>query len=105
MKGFLSTAYWEPIEPLAETISEPPNPAFVIPRAPTIPEENASFVPIKHNFGETFDRPLFTGREQTVKQKGGQIQKDCNGSPIMEERVQEKGQVKEESIQKRNLTT
>ena len=45
---------------------EPSNSSFTLPRASTIAEKEAQYVPQKFNFAEAFDRPLFQGR---VKRK------------------------------------
>ena len=62
MKPFSKDAYWQYLVPLEEVVPEPDNPTFKTPRAPTMAEDEAMFVPVKHNFDETFDRPVFTGK-------------------------------------------
>ena len=48
--------------PLEDVVEEPDNPTFVNPRAPTIEEKDACYVPVKHNFIEEFDVPEFKGK-------------------------------------------
>ena len=57
LKGFSPTAQWRLLQPIAHMVKEPQN---VVPlHAPTVPEEDAAFVPPKHDFAETFDRTPF----------------------------------------------
>ena len=46
---------------------EPENPTFKNPRAPTIEERDAEYVPVKHNFSERFERPAFEGTIDTIE--------------------------------------
>ena len=55
ISGFAETAKWKPLKPIEEPIAEPDNVVGML-HAPTIPEEDALFVPQKHNFAGTFDR-------------------------------------------------
>ena len=41
-------------------VDEPNNATFKNPRAPTIPEEHAKYVPTKHDFDTHIKRPVFT---------------------------------------------
>jgi hypothetical protein len=59
---FPQSAYWRPLVPNEEAVSEPDNTSFKKPRAPTVPEEDAATVPVKFNFDEAFDRPVFAGK-------------------------------------------
>ena len=65
-KFFSDDAFWEDLVPLEEVVEEPLNPTFCQPRAPTIEERDAKFVPVKHNFIEEFEVPKF---EATVSIK------------------------------------
>ena len=62
MKWFPDTAYWRVLKPKNETVDEPNNATFKNPRAPTIPEEDAKYVPTKHDFDTHIERPVFTGK-------------------------------------------
>jgi Transposase IS4 len=62
MAGFAPGSHWLPLQPQEETALEPLN-VLATARAPTVPREEADTVPVKHNFSETFDRPLFHGRQ------------------------------------------
>ena len=64
MKWFPDTAYWRVLQSNTESVDEPDNDTFKNPRAPTIPEEHAQYVPTKHDFDTHFDRPVFTGKHQ-----------------------------------------
>ena len=66
--------------------------------APTVPEEDAAFVPPKHDFVETFDRTPFIGMAKFPKLH-------CNGCPVVvdgkeqwEEKVSLKGGPKMEFL-------
>jgi hypothetical protein len=61
MTGFAPGSHWVPLLPDKEAVVEPVN-TLANARAPTVPRDEAFTVPIKHNFNETFDRPLFQGR-------------------------------------------
>ena len=58
--GFAETAKWKLLKPIEEPVAEPYNVVGTL-HAPTIREEDALFVPQKHNFAETFDRSPFLG--------------------------------------------
>ena len=64
MKWFPDTAYWRVLKPKNETVDEPNNATFKNPRAPTIPEEDAKYVPTKHDFDTHIERPFFIGTFQ-----------------------------------------
>ena len=53
--------------PLDEAVEEPANPTFAKARAPTIPEKDENFVPVKNNFSEKFKPPEFTGKFEVPK--------------------------------------
>ena len=57
---FPVSAYWRQLNP-ADIVDEPINLAFQSARAPTVPENETGYVPIKHNFSETFERNTFLG--------------------------------------------
>jgi hypothetical protein len=48
--GFSVTAKWKVLQPLEEVVQEPTN--IFASHAPTIPAEDAAFVPVKHNFSK-----------------------------------------------------
>ena len=50
MKWFPDTVYWRVLKPKNETVDEPNNATFKILREPTIPEEDAKYVPTNHDF-------------------------------------------------------
>ena len=59
--------------------------------APTIPVEDAKFIPQKHNFAERFDRECFVGKEKVPKLHCNGVPVRVNGKQQMEERVNIKG--------------
>jgi hypothetical protein len=52
------------LKPNQAVVEEPANPTFKIQRvhAPTVPEEDAARVPVKHDFDHRFDVPPFAGK-------------------------------------------
>ena len=62
-KSFPDTAYWRVLKPKNEKVDEPNNATFKNPRAPTIPEIDAEYVPTKHDFDTHITRPVFTGKQ------------------------------------------
>ena len=79
LKTFPATAKWVPLVPNATAVQEPANPTFKKPRAPTICEEDAAFVPKKYEFAETFSVPSFTGTRERESFPGpsGENQTRC----------------------------
>ena len=57
---FPNTAYWNVLTRNNTAMEEPASLTFKHPRTPTIGERNGQFVSMKHNFNETWDRPLIT---------------------------------------------
>jgi succinyl-CoA synthetase alpha subunit len=57
--GFSVTAKWKVLQHLEEAVTEPVN--NIASYAPTIPAEDAAFVPVKQSFAEGFERDAFTG--------------------------------------------
>jgi hypothetical protein len=55
LSGYHPSARWQTLETQTEEVPEPNN-RFPGARAPTVPEEDALHVPVKHNLSETFDR-------------------------------------------------
>ena len=66
MNSFAATAYWRVLNADDDAVAEPTNPTFSKPRAPTIEEQDADFVPVKHNFSERFERPQFKGEIKKI---------------------------------------
>ena len=54
LDGFSPNAKSRPLVPMEEAMEEPDNDTPLI-HAPTIPVEDAEFIPQKHNFAERFD--------------------------------------------------
>ena len=66
MKWFTYTAYWRVLKAKNETVDEQNNATFKNPCAPTIPEEDAKYVPTKHDFHTHIKRLVFTGTYQQI---------------------------------------
>ena len=66
VRWFPDIAYWKVPKPKNETVDDPNNATFKNPRAPTIPEEDAKYVPTKHDFDTHIERPVFTGPYQKI---------------------------------------
>ena len=60
ISGFSETAKWKPLKQIEEPAAELKNVTVTL-CAPTIPEEDATFVPQKHNFAETLEHSPFLG--------------------------------------------
>ena len=105
-RGFPLSAKWRPLLPDTETVSEPLNPTFKLPRAPTITEQDAEFVPPKYNFSDyKFSIPKFTGRIEKEK-VGRKKKKEVLPSKRRFEKVpQKEGYFKMDVIEKYKLTT
>ena len=76
LNGFSPNAKWRPLVAMEEAVEEPDNAAPLM-HAPTIPVEDAEFIPQKHNFG-----PKLHHNGVPVR---------VNGKQQMEERVNIKG--------------
>jgi hypothetical protein len=62
MRGFAPGAHWVSLVPDDTAATEPTN-TLHNARAPTVPRDEAQAVPLKYNFKEHFDRPMFHGRQ------------------------------------------
>jgi hypothetical protein len=64
LSSFSKTAFWQELKPNEAIVEEPANPTFKIQRvhAPTVPQEDAAHVPVKHDFDHRFDVPAFAGK-------------------------------------------
>ena len=90
LNGFSPNAKWRPLVPMEEAVEEPDNAAPLM-HAPTIPVEDAKFIPQKPNFAERFDRECFVGNEKVPKLHRNGVPVRVNGKQQMEERVNIKG--------------
>ena len=86
LNGFSPNAKWRPLVAMEEAVEEPDN-ATPLMHAPTIPVEDAEFIPQKHNFAERFDHECFVGREKVPKFHRNGVPMRVNGKQQMEERV------------------
>lgn len=84
---------------------EPSNPNFHLPRAPTVTEKEAQYVPQKFNFAEVFDRPLFQGKtERKVTYANGTVKKNRDGSNMTEVGIRTKGEMEDSYMKKNGLS-
>jgi hypothetical protein len=82
MTGFTPGSYWEVLQPLVDPVTEPIN-TIRNARAPTVPEDEAGTIPVKHDFAEAFDRPIFTGKKQVQRlHPNGRKMFDEDGNPV-----------------------
>ena len=81
------------------------NETFRLPRAPTIEERDAQFVPVKHNFDEVIDIPVFKGMgEHDVRFANGTKKKNRDGSRMKETFLRSHGSIRPEFARKHNIT-
>ena len=103
-KTFAPTAKWRVLTPNEEVAEEPNNENFRLPRAPTIDERDAQFVPVKHNFDESIDIPVFKGMgERDVRFSNGTKKFNTDGSNMKETFVRNHGSIKSEFAKKHNI--
>ena len=100
--GFMVGAQWKPLIPNAVAVIEPTN-ASQLMHAPTIPADESSFVPQKHDFVETFDRHPFLGKTKVPKYHRNGRPVIVNGNPQYIEQVKLQGGPKVEFLQKNGL--
>ena len=88
ISGFAVTVKWKLLKPIEEPVAEPDNVVGML-HAPTIPEEDALFVPQKHNFAETFDRSPFVGCQKIPSRhhNGHQMHDPHTNQPMWNEEV------------------
>ena len=84
MKSSPLSAHWQVLRSDADPVVEPVNENFICAHAPTIPEEDADFFPLKYNFSHTFNRPKFEGTTiEKVFGRRGKQRKDPKGKPVV----------------------
>lgn len=104
---FPEDAYWKELTPNAEVVTEPENPTFTstTTHAPTIEKSDAEFVPIKHNFDVSFDRPPFTGSIDVPKKyANGTVKKNRDGTIQLEKKTRKDGCLNPKFVKKYKLT-
>jgi len=79
---------------MEDSVDEPENPSFKKARAPTIDVKDGEFIPVKHNFGEKFVRPIFTGEQKEVLfNRRGKPLKDKHGHRQFQTTARKKGMI------------
>jgi hypothetical protein len=98
LSGFPATAFWEVLKSSDDAVVGPKNKLRCY--APTIPtEERDKDQPAKHDFMESFDRPVFEGRmKKPVMTRAGNPKRDKEWNPIFEEVVREKGRGRDDFV-------
>ena len=101
LTGFSPHVRWKALVPNDESVVEPRNVTGL--RAPTIPEDDAAFVPQKHNFSETFDRAPFLGKEKVPRchRNGNPVLQD--GKKVWDEKPNNNGGPKIEFLEEHGL--
>ena len=85
LTGFSANAQWKLLKPIETAVEEPQN---VVPMtAPTIPINEAAFVPQKHNFSQIFDHAPFLWLEKIPKHHHSGWSVIHDGKPVFEEKV------------------
>ena len=103
-KTFAPTAKWRVLTPNEEVAEEPNNETFRLPRAPTIYERDAQFVPVKHNFDESIYIPAFKGMgERDVRFANGTKKMNRDGSHMKETFLRNHGSIRPEFARKHNI--
>jgi Transposase IS4 len=103
MSAFAINAYWQPLVPESAPVAEPENIANF--RAPTVPEEEAEFVPVKYNFNEQFDRPPFIGMKIVPRlNRNRKISKTTNNRIVQWSVVADEGGPRLGWVEKHNLS-
>ena len=102
LRGFAETARGKPLVPMEAVVEEPTNRVSML-HAPTVPADDASFLPRKHYFAEEFDCLPFVGKEKIPKfhHNGRPVMKD--GKQVFTEQFNTKGGPKVEFIQDNKL--
>ena len=77
LRGFAPRARWKPLVAMEAAVDEPPN-RLTTMHTPTVPADDMSFLPQKHDFAEEFDHLSFVGKEKIPKFH-------YNGCPVMKD--------------------
>ncbi len=103
LSGFPPTAFWDILMPSNAAVLEPVSKFNFY--APTIPPEDRDKAPpIKHDFMETFDRPVFEGRmKKFLMTRAGNPKRGEDGIPMIETVVREKGGVRDDFVKAHGL--
>ena len=102
LNGFSPNAKWRPLVPMEVAVEEPDN-ATPLMHTPTIPMEDAEFIPQKDNFVERFNHECFVGKEKVPKLHHNGVPVRVNGKQQMEERVTIKGGLKANFLLEKGL--
>ena len=102
LNGFSPNAKWRPLVPMEVAVEEPDN-ATPLMHTPTIPVEDAEFIPQKDNFVERFNHECFVGSEKVPKLHHNGVPVRVNGKQQMEERVNIKGGLKANFLLEKGL--
>ena len=103
LRGFTPRACWKLLVAMEAGVDKPPN-RLTTMHAPTIPPDNMSFLPQKHDFAEEFDHLPFVGKEKIPKfhHNGHPVMKDRQ--PVWTEQPNIKGGPKAEFVHENGLS-
>jgi len=105
LSGFTPGSYWESLSPEVTAVEEPEN-TINNPRAPTVPADESDVVPVKHNYAERFDRPVFGGRKFVPKKHtNGRQAVGAKGQPVYVAAIRNNMQVRTEFMRKHHLSS
>ena len=103
MTWFPTGAWWKVLSTDIQ-VEKPNNSTFTLPRAPTVAEKKAQYVPQKFNFAEIFYCPLFQGRvKRNVTYDNGTVKKNREESPLIEEVIRSKGCIEPSFFKKHGI--
>ena len=102
-RGFTPGAHWKSLVAMEAAVDKPPN-RLTTMHALTVPADNMSFLPQKHDFDEEFDCLPFVGKEKIPKfhRNGHPVMKD--GQPVWTEQPNIKGGPKAEFVHENGLS-
>ena len=103
LRGFTPRAQWKPLVAMEAAVDKPPNRVATM-HAPTVPADDMSFLPQKHDFAEEFDCFPFVGKEKIPKfhRNGYPVMKDRQ--PVWTEQPNIKGGPKAEFMHENGLS-
>jgi hypothetical protein len=98
LSGFRATAFWDVLMPSDAAVLEPVSKFNFY--APTVPADDRDKAPpVKHNFIETFDQPVFEGwMKKVLMTQAGNPKRDKDGIPIIQKVIPEKGGVRDDFV-------
>ena len=85
MTSFTKMTYWSPLASNNDSVDKKTNQHFKNTRASPVAENEADFVPVKHDFSKCFSIPVFTATYKNIKKLESVILKHTRlGKPYAE---------------------